>query len=744
MEQVKAELEKIALRVVTLEAGDIPAMGEVLNALSSLEKESSSVANDAFSAIVLGLKDYTERLILDQETDITPLENAVTALQEICRALEHQEVYKGDVEPVLAMLGVAPPGGEDGPSDTTASQEAASGSQEPIRAMTEEDIQILGDFVVESIENLETIEVKLVDLEENPGDQETINAIFRPFHTIKGVSGFLNLKRINRLSHSTENLLDSARQGELKINDAVVDTILTSVDGLKQMVNNVEAALSTGDTNLEGDTDVDAIIAKVEAAKKAALEENVPLGERLIEKGKLKDEQLEQGLLKQKNTPQKKIGTIFIEDKVVASKEVISALRDQKRAGISDIQVKVDIKKLDNLIDLTGELVISQSMLRQNGHIQSINDQQLHQNFSQLNQIVSSLQKTTMSMRMVPIKATFQKMVRLVRDLARNTGKKVSLEMFGEETEIDRNVVDELYEPMVHMIRNSIDHGLESPQERAAASKNEKGTVQLRAYHKGGNIVIEIQDDGKGLNKERILEKAIGSGLIDKDAQLTESEIFQLIFRPGFSTAKKITDVSGRGVGMDVVKKGIEKLQGRVDVSSAQGKGTTVIISLPLTLAIIEGMVVRVGLERYIVPTMAILESFKPKGDDYFTVKGKGEMVMARGNLIPLIRLDQLFGVKGDSKEPWDGLVVVVENKEEQRGLLLDELLGQEEIVIKSLGEALKHTKGLAGGAILGDGRVGLILDIGGLFELAEKQSLAGRGKDEAVQRPAADQDGGQ
>lgn len=719
MEQVKEDLEKLALRVVTIDQGDIPAMGEMLNGLSSLESSAKSIENQTVNSIIKGLKNYTERLILDQETEISPLETAVTMLQEMCRAIELGEPYKGDVQTLLKKLGVETAVKEPESSPSTDPKTSA----QPL-SLTEEDIQILGDFVVESMENLETIEINLVNLEENPNNPETINAIFRPFHTIKGVSGFLNLKKINRLSHCTENLLDSARQGELKINDAIVDTILSSVDILKKMVNSVEASLASNDSNLEGDIDVGPVIEKVESAKKVALEENIPIGERLIQKGKLKDEQLEEGLEKQKQTPEKKIGTIFIEDKVVESKEVISALRDQKRAGITELQVKVDTKKLDNLIDLTGELVISQSMLRQNKHILGINDQQLNQNFNQLNQIVSSLQKTTMSMRMVPIKATFQKMVRLVRDLARTTGKKVALEMFGEETEIDRNVVDELYEPMVHMIRNSIDHGLESPAERKAAGKSEKGLVQLRAYHKGGNIIIEIQDDGKGLNKERIVEKAISSGLIDRDAQLTESEIFQLIFQPGFSTAKQVTDVSGRGVGMDVVKKGIEKLQGRVDIQSIEQKGTTVVISLPLTLAIIEGMVIRVGRERYIVPTMAILESFKPKKEDYFTVKAKGEMVMARGHLIPLIRLDRLFRIEGDSKDPWDGLVVVVENKEEQRGLLLDELLGQEEIVIKSLGEALKRTKGLAGGAILGDGRVGLILDIGGLFELVEKQIL--------------------
>ncbi len=735
MEQVKEDLEKLALRVVTLDKGDIPAMGEMLNGLSSLENSAKSIENETVNNIINGLKNYTERLILDQETEISPLETTVTMLQEMCRAIEFGEQYRGDVQAVLKSLGA-----DTDEKDQESTPADDSDAPEQPLALTEEDVQILGDFVVESMENLETIEVNLVNLEENPSEPETINAIFRPFHTIKGVSGFLNLKKINRLSHSTENLLDSARQGEFKINDAIVDTILSSVDTLKKMVTNVETALASDDPNLEGEIDVEPIIQQVESAKKAALDENIPLGERLIEKGQLKDEQLEEGLKKQKQSPEKKIGTIFIEDKVVESKEVISALRDQKRAGITDLQVKVDTKKLDNLIDLTGELVISQSMLRQNSHILRINDQQLNQNFNQLNQIVSSLQKTTMSMRMVPIKATFQKMVRLVRDLARSTGKKVALEMSGEDTEIDRNVVDELYEPMVHMIRNSIDHGLESPAERKTAGKNEKGLVQLRAYHKGGNIIIEIQDDGKGLNKDRILEKAISSGLIDSDAQLTESEIFQLIFQPGFSTAKEITDVSGRGVGMDVVKKGIEKLQGRVDIQSTPKKGTTVVISLPLTLAIIEGMVIRVGKERYIVPTMAILESFKPKKEDYFTVKGKGEMVMARGNLIPLIRLDRLFKIEGDAKDPWDGLVVVVENKEEQRGLLLDELLGQEEIVIKSLGEALKRTKGLAGGAILGDGRVGLILDIGGLFELAEKQTLMEQNGKSAPQKPVVEQ----
>jgi len=430
---------------------------------------------------------------------------------------------------------------------------------------------------------------------------------------------------------------------------------------------------------------------------------------------------LEDGLEKQKQDPDRKLGEILVKDQKIDSKEVISALREQKTFSRQhiDLQVKVDTKKLDNLVNLTGELVISQAMLNQNQHILSGADQKTYQILGQLGQITSSLQKTAMSMRMVPIKNTFQKMVRLVRDLAKNSGKEVRLEMSGEDTEIDRNVVEELYEPMVHMIRNSVDHGIETPEEREKTEKEPKGVVHLRAYHRGSNIIVEIEDDGRGLDKERIIQKAESSKLITDASKLTESEIYNLIFQPGFSTAKKVTDISGRGVGMDVVKKAIEKLRGRVEINSGPGRGSTFIISLPLTLAIIEGMVVRVGRERYIIPALSILESFRPDKSQYSTVSGKAEVIRTRGNLLTLVRLDRMFDVKGDSTYPWESLVVTVENEEKKMCLLLDELLGKEEVVIKSLGEGLKGIKGIAGGAIMGDGRVGLILDMAGIFETA-------------------------
>ncbi|RLB86538.1 MAG: chemotaxis protein CheA, partial [Deltaproteobacteria bacterium] len=339
---------------------------------------------------------------------------------------------------------------------------------------------------------------------------------------------------------------------------------------------------------------------------------------------------------------------------------------------------------------------------------------------NQLHQISSMLQKTAMSMRMVPIKNTFQKMVRLVRDLARSSGKKVSLEMKGEETEIDRNVVEELYEPMVHMIRNAVDHGIEPPEQRLAKGKPEKGTIELLAYQRGGSIIIEIRDDGRGLDKEKILSKAIDKGIISGVEQLSESEIYNLIFKPGFSTSETVTEISGRGVGMDVVKKALEKLRGRVEIKSKPDKGSTFIITLPLTLAIIDGIIVRVAEQRYIIPALGILKSFRPNPNDYSTVEGKGEMIMVRGELVPLVRLHHLFELSERTIKPWEGLAVLIGNENEKLCLLVDELVGKEEVVIKTLGEALKNVKGLAGGAILGDGRVGLILDIPGLFAIAK------------------------
>ena len=379
--------------------------------------------------------------------------------------------------------------------------------------------------------------------------------------------------------------------------------------------------------------------------------------------------------------------------------------------GDSGPLIKVATQKLDGLIDLVGELMIAQSLVTQDEHLTSITDSNFTRNLSQMARITMELQRNSMALRMVPIRSAFQKMVRVVRDLASKEHKQVHLVLKGEDTELDRNVVEALNDPLLHMIRNSTDHGIEGPEERIAAGKSASGTITMSAFHQGGNIVVEIVDDGKGIDKDRVLAKAIENGLATKDASLTDEEIFAFILAPGFSTAKKVTDISGRGVGMDVVRRNIEKLRGRVDIRSTPGKGSVFTISLPLTLAIIDGLVLGVGEHRYILPALSVRESFRPTPEMIFSVQGKGEMVNVRGQIIPLLRMHEYFGLKPENTEPSQSIGVVVSSGGDSRCLLVDRLLNKQEVVIKSLSDVFKENRALAGAAILGDGSVGLILD---------------------------------
>ena len=326
-----------------------------------------------------------------------------------------------------------------------------------------------------------------------------------------------------------------------------------------------------------------------------------------------------------------------------------------------------------------------------------------------------------MSLRMVPIRGTFQKMTRLVRDLAVQQGKDIRLVLQGEDTELDRTLVEELNDPLIHMIRNSADHGIEPAEERIAKGKPPFGTITLRAFHQGGFIVIEIQDDGRGLDPERIRRKAVERGLIRADDDLDKDSILELIFAPGFSTAEQITDISGRGVGMDVVRRNIEKMRGQIEIQSDVGTGSTFTIYMPLTLAIIEGLLVGVGDQRYIVPTLAVRESFRPLPGMVSTVQGRGEMVSVRGRLTPMLRLGRHLNTPAHATDPTQGIVVVVESGQDSRCLFVDELIGKQEVVIKSLGDMFRNQTEFAGAAILGDGRVGLILDINSLVKLKSK-----------------------
>jgi len=445
-----------------------------------------------------------------------------------------------------------------------------------------------------------------------------------------------------------------------------------------------------------------------------ALTEQKPIGEILAEKGVITEPQLDNALKQQG----KKVGERLVESGATTPESIDTALESQQAQRSVKLQsrtVKVDTGKLDNLFDLVGELVIANTLIV--GEMKSVNNNGTSKNLSQLTKITKDIQDQVMSMRMVTLKQTFQKMSRLVRDVSQRSGKKVKFEISGEETELDKNVIEEIADPLVHILRNSVDHGIESEEDRITKGKPNEGTVSLSAFHRGGSIIIEIKDDGKGLQKERILKKAIDKGLVSNQASMTDNQIYNLIFAPGLSTADKVTNISGRGVGMDVVKKNIEKLRGKVDVTSQEGVGSTFTIKLPLTLAIIDGIVVNVGDTKYIIPTVSIEESLQPKEEEISTVKNQGEVVNIRGNLLSLVRLHKLYNINTTKTVPWESIVVVVEGAEGKYGVLVDELLGQQQVVIKSLGDRFKNVKGISGSAILGDGKVGLILDVTGVRE---------------------------
>jgi two-component system chemotaxis sensor kinase CheA len=447
------------------------------------------------------------------------------------------------------------------------------------------------------------------------------------------------------------------------------------------------------------------------------------LGEILVQQGSVAPDVIEQVLDHQgqheKHPP---LGELLVQEGKVPAKEVAHALRAQTTEGVQVKEiVKIDAERLDRLLDTIGELVIAESMVSQSAELRQAASPDLVRQLGLLDKITRELQGTGMSLRMVPIRATFQKMARLVRDLARKFGKQVDFVTVGEDTELDKNVVDRIGDPLVHMVRNAIDHGLEATADlRRQAGKPEAGRIELRAFHKGGNIYIEIADDGRGLDRQAILAKAIDRGLVAPTAELSDQQVYNLVFEAGLSTAKVVTDVSGRGVGMDVVRRNIEHLRGQCEIQSTPGKGTTFSIRLPLTLAIIDGMVIRVGQQRYIIPTLSVVRAVRPVAEDISTVLGRSEMLSLQGKLIPLFRLGRLFDIPDAEADLTKSIVVIAESEGRQIGLVTDMLLGQQQIVIKSLGESMQGIAGIAGGAVMPDGQVGLILDVSGLAKLTQ------------------------
>jgi len=440
------------------------------------------------------------------------------------------------------------------------------------------------------------------------------------------------------------------------------------------------------------------------------------VGDILVEEGVVTPGDISDSLAEQKP-----LGEILVEQKKATPQQVEKALQKQKQLKKTEpTSIRVDTEKIDKLINLVGELVITQSMLTDLSKKFTIDQLPvLQERVIQLERNTREMQERVMSIRMMPVGSAFNRFPRLVRDLAGKSGKHIQLVMSGEETELDKTLIEGIGDPLTHLVRNSADHGLEGPEERIANGKSERGTIRLHAYHDGGNICISVEDDGRGLNRDKIVKKAIERGIIADGATMRDEDIYQLIFHAGFSTADQVTDVSGRGVGMDVVKRNIEGLGGSVDIESYPGKGSKLTLKLPLTLAIIDGMTVRVGRDNYILPLLTVMESIRPKSMELQRIVGKGEVVNLRGEWVPIVKLYEVFGVESDYTNPAEALLVFVEVDGRRLAILVDELIGQQQVVIKSLEENYRKVEGIAGATILGDGQVALILDVPGLAKLA-------------------------
>jgi two-component system, chemotaxis family, sensor kinase CheA len=713
---LKSLLDSLGMEILTARAGSSDGQFPILDLLGNLHGVASRVPGQ--EEIGANSERGRERLLAIvragqsfSHADIEWLRNLLTSMQASAG---------------LEATGDRPPG----PDTASAPVEEIGELEEsdpPLVLNLSTDLDLLLDFSTEIREHLDNIEEAVLMLETKPDDRETLDTVFRAFHTTKGSAGFLNLVPINRLAHVLESLLELARQNRLTIDKKVIDLILRGRDMLKVFQFHIGERLSGKLKDqpiivptLELRNEVQALIDTVLVAEKKAKARRG--GQPPATDTSDDDPSIDEGP-----------STVSISLPADASTSFGAAGNhppsDEPTGAANRVEhnsvVKVETGKLDALLDLVGEMVISQSQVSTGLSGLSGQDPLCARQLVQLSRITKELQRLSMSIRMVPIRSAFQRMARVVRDIGAKQSKRVQLLTEGEDTELDRSIVEQLYDPLLHIIRNSMDHGIESQAIRMATGKSAVGTIHLRAYHQGGNIIIEISDDGSGLNRDRIRAKAIELGLASAGAELSDDDIFGFIFNPGFSTAEKVTDFSGRGVGLDVVRRNLETLRGAIYVSSVQGNGTRFKLSLPLTLAIINGLVVKVGEEQFIVPSVSVRESFRPEPGMVTSIQGHGEVANVRGRLIPLLRLHQRFGIKPHSTEPTECIGVVIQAGANSRCLLVDALVTQQEVVIKNLNDLMAHkNRFLAGAAILGDGRVGLILDVNSLVNPEHKSYL--------------------
>ncbi len=711
LDRIAHQAERIALALVSTDKDDLPSLAKVHDALAELERLGEEATRNDIASSAATIARAVEAIVLSQVDDAeAALRGVASSISDLQRLVDGGAADPG--EP-------ADPGEHAEPADSAGAAAAAvEGESFASSPIPEGDLQLVSDFISEAVAHLESAEAGLLAVEQAPEDIDSINAVFRAFHTIKGVAGFLDRRQIGSLAHAAESLLDAARQKKLELTGGTLDVVLESLDTMRVLIASLSEAVKTGRAE-PAQPGLKALIDRLHAvlapgglgAARAAAPgragADVGAGDQpAVEPA---SSQAVEAAAEPASEPASE-----------RSGERAAETASPRAAGDSDSSVKVGTARLDSLVNMVGELLIAQAMVQQGAGEYSSRNQGLARSLRHMGKIARELQDLSMSMRMVPIQGVFQKMVRLARDVGRKAGKQVELVCIGGETELDRNVVEVVSDPLVHMVRNAIDHGLETPDERAQLDKPAAGRVELRAFHHSGNIVIRISDDGRGLNRDRILRKAVQTGIVGPEQSLSDQEVYALIFHAGLSTAEKVTDVSGRGVGMDVVRKNIEALHGRIEIASRPGEGSTFTIRLPITLAMIDGMVVRVGGSRFIIPTTSIEQSLQPAAEQLSSIQGRARMCMVRGCPLPLYKLAQLFGMSQSEGGAGQGLTVILQDGDRRCCMVVDELLGQQQVVIKSLGDTIGKVRGVSGGAILGDGTVSLILDVPGLIDLAQ------------------------
>jgi len=594
-----------------------------------------------------------------------------------------------------------------------------------------DDPALVQEFLIESEELLEHMDQDMVTLEATPQDAEVLNRIFRALHTIKGTSGFLAFEPVVRLSHRAEDVLNDLRKGEIQLTKRMINALLATRDQLGVMLSDIRQG------GLK-EYAIDGLVTELEAVRTPG---EVPerLGEMLVADGAIEPVELQDALREQAASPQgQKLGELLVEKKLATTAEVGNALVRQKQASDSSASdaaaqtMRVDVRKLDELINLVGELMLERNRLMQltrdlsRGGLTPDLDSAFGQSTSRLSFITEELQTAGLKTRMVPIDAVFRKFPRIVRDVANSVQKEVELVVSGEDTELDKTIVELIGDPLVHLVRNSLDHGLERPEVRVAAGKPRKGTIRLEARQEGDQIIISVADDGAGIDPDRVARKAVEKGLAtpERIRTLSTREIYDFIFLPGFSTAEKVNDLSGRGVGLDVVGSNLRKMNGTLGLESRIGVGTTISLRLPLTLAIFPVLLVQTGAEVYALPLRSVLETAHIRSNEVHRLDS-GEWLHLRGETLPLLRLAHLFALK-DSDRGADDKVVILGIGEKRIALLVDQLLGQESTVVKPMGSYLHHCPGIAGATIGSDGYVRLVLDPTALIASANKPAMAG------------------